>query len=207
MVRPVARSARILALVLGATILAAPALPAFAADPAASQIDGLDNALISTMKEGKALGYKGRYARLKPAVERALDLDAMTRFAVGPAWTSMSEAQHSELVQAFTRLTIASYAHNFESYSGQKFSVDPNVETRGPDKLVRTKLATGSGSPVAINYRMRESGGAWKVIDVYYNGAISQLTTRRSDFAATLASGGAKALVAHLNALADKLAN
>ena len=40
-------------------------------------------------------------------------------------------------------------------------------------------------------YRMRELGGSWKIIDVYY-GAISQLTTRRSDFAATsLNAGGA----------------
>ena len=59
-------------------------------------------------------------------------------------------------------------------------------------------------APVTISYRMRENGGAWKIIDVFYNGSISQLTTRRSDFSATLAQGGAPALIAHLNALADK---
>jgi phospholipid transport system substrate-binding protein len=44
------------------------------------------------------------------------------------------------------------------------------------------------------------------VIDIYYNGSISEITTRRSDFAGTLASGGPKALIDHLNAQADKLA-
>lgn len=53
-------------------------------------------------------------------------------------------------------------------------------------------------------YRMRESAGSWKILDVYY-GSISQLTTRRSDFAASLATGGAAGLVAHLNALSDDL--
>ncbi len=36
---------------------------------------------------------------------------------------------------------------------------------------------------------MRQSDDGWKVIDVYFNN-ISQLTTRRSDFAGPVASGG-----------------
>ena len=52
---------------------------------------------------------------------------------------------------------------------------------------------------------MRESGGAWKVIDVYYNSAISSLMGQRSEYSATLASGGAAALVKKLNAKADEL--
>jgi phospholipid transport system substrate-binding protein len=43
------------------------------------------------------------------------------------------------------------------------------------------------------------------VIDVYYNGGISQVATQRSDFQSTLQSGGAKALVAKLDSLTDKL--
>ncbi len=46
---------------------------------------------------------------------------------------------------------------------------------------------------VVLGYRMRQAGSTWKMIDVLFNGAISQLTTQRSDFAATLAAGGAKA--------------
>jgi phospholipid transport system substrate-binding protein len=52
---------------------------------------------------------------------------------------------------------------------------------------------------------MRESGGAWKVIDVYYNSAVSSLLGQRSEYASTLASGGAPALVKKLNAKADDL--
>jgi phospholipid transport system substrate-binding protein len=58
---------------------------------------------------------------------------------------------------------------------------------------------------VTLAYRLRDTGNGWKVIDVYYNGSISQLTTQRSDFASTLTSGGAKALVAKLEAQTDKL--
>ncbi len=78
------------------------------------------------------------------------------------------------------------------------------MQTRGVDKLVRSQIIPSIGAPTDLNYRMRQAGGTWKVIDVYF-GAISQLTAQRSDFAATVSSGGAKALITKINAQADKL--
>jgi phospholipid transport system substrate-binding protein len=194
-----------LALVLAtaATVIAAPAF-AQATDPAARQIESFDAALIKTLQAGKSAGPQGRAKVIGPAVEQAFDLPAMVRFAVGPNWAKMSPDDQGALQKAFSRFTIANYAKNFDNYSGQKLELDGDVQTRGVDKLVKTKL-TGGGSNVALAYRMRQSGGTWKVIDVYYNGSISQLTTQRSDFASTLSSGGAKALVAKLDAQTDKL--
>jgi phospholipid transport system substrate-binding protein len=184
--------------------LGLPAARAAASDPAAAQIEAFDTSLIDTMKDAKSLGMEGRYHRLEPIVSRSFDTPTMIRFAVGPAWSSMAPAQQEALTQAFARLTVASFAHNFSGYSGQHFEVNPNVVTRGPDKVVQTQLISPHDEPVTIAYRMRQSGGAWRIIDVYYNGAISQLTTRRADFQGPLQKGGAAALVAHLNALVDK---
>ncbi len=183
----------------------APAPLAVAADPAAAQIESLDATLLATMKQAKSLGFRGRYAKLQPAVTRTLDMPAMTRFAVGSPWTTMTEAQHNQLVAAFTRLTVSTYAHNFDGFSGEKFIVDPGVQVRGADKLVSTKIVQANGKAVTLTYRMRQSGGSWKVIDVFYQGTVSELTTRRSDFAATVRTGGADGLVKHLNALSDKI--
>ena len=172
-------------------------------DPAAAQVDAFDAALLDTMKAAKSLGAMGRYHKLEPAVARAFDTPTMVKFAVGPSWSAIPAAQQAALTTAFERLTIAGYAHNFNGYSGERFELDPNVVTRGPDKLVTTKIVSPGAAPATIAYRMRQSGGAWKIIDVFYNGAISQLTTRRADFAATLAKGGPSALITHLNQLAD----
>jgi phospholipid transport system substrate-binding protein len=177
---------------------------AAASDPAAARIEAFDRSLVETMKAGPTLGAQGRYRKLTPVIEESFDLPVMTQFAVGPAWAGLSADDKAALVKAFTRLSIASYAHNFDSFGGEKFAVDPTAQTRGPDKIVQSHLTEGDGKTVALTYRMRQSAGGWKIIDVYY-GSISQLTTRRSDFAAPLASGGAKGLVAHLNATSDKL--
>jgi phospholipid transport system substrate-binding protein len=186
-----------------AFLAAAPAL-AQASDPAAATVDSLDAALIATMKAGAGAGMKGRIARIGPAIDRAFDLPLMTRLAVGPNWNTIPAADQQALVTAFRRMTVAQYADNFDGFSGQSFVVAPNVETRGGDKLVRTTLKDPKGSDVAIAYRLRQSGGAWKIIDIFYKNSISQIATRRADFAAILQKGGAKALVAHLNALAAK---
>lgn len=174
-------------------------------DPAATQIDSLDTALLASMKAGSTLTTAERYRQLEPVIGSTFDLPLMTAFAVGSAWANFSSEEHQALIAAFTRLTIASYAHNFTSFDGERFEIQPDVAVRGADKIVQTRLVSPHGAPVNLTYRMRESAGSWKIIDVYY-GAISQLTTRRADFAAPIASGGAAGLIAHLNSLSDGLA-
>jgi phospholipid transport system substrate-binding protein len=184
----------------GAMILALTVpIPAFAqGDPARSTVQALDDALIAAMKsKGTA---RTRAAAIGPAIDRAFDLPLMTRLAVGPGWTGIAAADQQALTAAFRRMTIAQYAANFDSWSGETFAIAPQVEARAGDQLVRTTLNTPGKPGIAISYRLR--GG--RIIDVFYKNSISQIATRRSDFSSVLAKGGAKALVTHLDALAAK---
>jgi phospholipid transport system substrate-binding protein len=196
---------RILALSFITALFAfqAPTAIAAAGDPAARKIENFYATLLDTMKRGPSLGIKGRFDALAPAVDTTFDLPTMIKFVVGPTWSSISEADHKALTEAFRRMTIADYANNFDSYDGESFTVDPNVETKSGDRFVSTKLVPKSDKPIAFVYRMREFGGDWKAIDIYLSGYVDQLTVRRSDFASTLSSGGAPALIKKLNGLAD----
>jgi phospholipid transport system substrate-binding protein len=180
-----------------------PTVHAAIPDPAAERINTLDNALLDAMKQGPALGVKGRYRKLSPVIDQSFDLPTMTAYAVGPAWAGFAPADKQALIRAFGRLSAASYAHNFDSFSGERFEVGA-VQQRGADKVVLSKIVPAHGDPTSLSYRMRQTAEGWKIIDVYY-GAISQLTTRRSDFAGPVASGGAKGLLAHLDTLTAKL--
>lgn len=180
--------------------LAATSAPASApaVDPAASQIERFYAVLLDTMKHGKTLGFEGRSAKLHPVVEELFNVPVMAEFAVGPKWTSMSPAEQKSIVEALTRYTVRTYARNFDSYDGEALKVDPHPAVHGPDKLVKTSITSKSGPPTSLGYRMRQYNGVWKVIDIYYN-AVSQVTVERSDFASTLAAGGAAALVQKLD--------
>jgi phospholipid transport system substrate-binding protein len=192
-----------LALAFSALVLGA--LPALAdSDPAVQTVQSFYDTLVDTMKHGKTLGLKGRYEKLKPAVEQAYDIADMTKFVVGPTWTTISADDQKALEAAFERMTIANYAKNFDDYGGEQFSVDPAVTAVGSDKRVMSKLVTG-GQTIPFNYRLRQVGGSWKILDVYLNGSISELATRRSDFGATVSTGGASALIKKINDLSDSL--
>jgi phospholipid transport system substrate-binding protein len=174
-------------------------------DPAARQIQLFTDTLLESMKQAKQLGISGRYSKLKPVIAQTFDLPAMTQLAVGPAWSSVPASQQKSLIQAFEKLTVANYARNFDDYSGERFVIDPAVLVRGNDRLVQTRLEVPKGDPVPFTYRMHQSDGTWKVIDIFLNGYVSELATRRSDFSTTMAASGPAALVKQIDTLSDKL--
>ena len=196
--------------VLTALLLTAvPVLTAFqiapvmaqASDPAVAQVQGFYDALQASMKSGGTA--KSRYEKLKPAVEKAFDLSTMTATAVGPSWASLSDADKKALTDAFSRMTISNYAKNFDSYNGEKFTVEPASIARGSDHFVKSSMKT-SKETIAFNYRTHQVGSDWKITDVYLAGNISQMAQKRSDFASTLASAGPQGLAKKINALADQ---
>ncbi len=175
-------------------------------DPAATAISHFYATLTDAMQHGKELGFEGRVRKLAPAVNATFNIPLMAQFTVGPGWASMKQADRDAVIAAFRRYTIADYAHNFDSFNGQNFTIDPNVIVRDPDHIVQTKLVPAKGEPVSLNYRMRMAGGSWKIVDVFLDGFVSELSTHRSDYASTLAAGGGSGLAKKLNALSDDLA-
>jgi phospholipid transport system substrate-binding protein len=175
-------------------ILAAGAAAAADGSPSAT-IESFYQTLLGVMKEGPALGFAGRRDRLAPAVKQAFDLPLMTRLMVGPQWSSLQPADQQQLVDAFTNFSIATYASRFDDYSGERFQVDPNpTPANNGAVIVHSRLVKSDGEPVPIDYQLRDTGG-WRIVDVYLNGTVSELATRRSEFSSVLRRGGASALV------------
>jgi phospholipid transport system substrate-binding protein len=191
---------------LCALLLAPAADPAYGSgsDPAVIQVQALSSSLLKAMKAGSAASTMERYRQLEPVIEQVFALPLMTRLSVGPDWARFPPQQQTALIAAFTRYTIANYAHNFHDFNGQKFEVDENVINRGEEKIVRTRLVPRDDTPVNLLYRMRDVNGVWKIIDVYYNG-VSQLILHRTEFAEAIAAGGAPVLIDYLNKVSDGL--
>jgi phospholipid transport system substrate-binding protein len=185
-------SAPLIAAMLALLSLSAVASPAEA--QASHRIEAYYQQLMPTLKAAGSLSVGERDRRFGPAIRSAFDIGTMARLATGPAWSKFSGAQQAAVREAFARFLVAEYAHQVSDYSGESFVVDPQTspEARGGGEIVRTKLLQPGGRTVQINYLVR--GG--RVIDVYLNGTISDLATRRDEFASILAGGGgADALV------------
>jgi len=167
-------------------------------------VQGLYDALLSTMKNGRTLGQSGRFTQLAPVIRRTFDIASMARLSIGPSWTGLSDAQRQQMTESFGRYISAIYADRFDSYNGQKLEV--TSEQPAPSGvMVRSQIIKASGEPVKVDYMMRRNGDSWLISDIYLDGAISEVATRRSEFATILKNDGIDGLIAALNRKADIL--
>ena len=185
-----------MAVVTATVVLGRSASHAQTAGGGAARIQVYYQELMPTIQQAGRLSVRERDKRFAPAITGAFDLPTMTRLAVGPAWTSFSPPQQAAVREAFTRFIVADYASQINNYSGENFVVDPQTtpEARGGGEIVKTKILQPNGKAVIINYLVR--GG--KVVDVYLNGTISDLATRRDEFGSIIAAGGADGLIKRL---------
>jgi len=203
MTRSTIRGARTLALAgIALGFALASAAPASAAG--SDTVRSLYDQLLTTMRNGPALGASGRYARLAPVVRQSFDIPFMTRLAVGPEWATLNEAQRQEVTQAFERYIAAIYAERFDSYSGEQLQVTGERASPG-GTIITSQIVKSNGEPVSLNYLMRNNGGVWQIADIYLDGTISELATRRSEFASILRTGGINGLIQALNTKANAL--
>ena len=167
-------------------------------------VKGLYDALLSTMKNGRVLGQSGRFTQLAPVIRRTFDIASMARLSVGPSWAGLSEAQRQQMTESFGRYISAIYADRFDSYDGQKLEV--TSEQPAPSGvMVRSQIIKANGEPVKVDYLLRRNGEIWLIADIYLDGAISEVATRRSEFAAILKNDGIDGLIAALNRKGDIL--
>ncbi|MBS7809355.1 ABC transporter substrate-binding protein [Roseococcus pinisoli] len=195
-------------LLLLAPALLAPALaalprPASAQSAPTEVVERFHAALLGVMRNAQRLGIRGRNEQLTPVMDQVFDLSAMTRIAAGANWANLSPDQRNTLTDAFRRWSIATYASRFDGYSGESFQTVGTQTLANGDTLVRTRLNRTDGDPVVLSYLLR--GQPPRVVDVYLTGTISELASRRSEFATLIREGGAPRLIQELQSRTSRL--
>jgi phospholipid transport system substrate-binding protein len=182
-----------------------PVPPASAADGPQATVDTLHRVLLETMREGDALGLDGRYRKLDPVLREIFDFERMVGLAAASHWTSADETTRRDLLEAFIRLSVGTYASRFKTYAGERFEVAGERPGIRDTVLVDTRIVTGDGLSVPLSYVLARRGEPWRIIDVVLEKAISEMAVRRSEYAQILREGGAVGLTRTLNAKADEI--
>jgi len=199
-----ARVSKVVALIAGLGLGMLPYPVHAAPSSGGDTVKGLYDVLLNTMKNGWILGQSGRFAQLDPVIRRSFDIASMARLSIGSSWASLSDAQRQQITESFGRYISAIYADRFDSYAGQRLEVmGEQPATSGV--MVRSQIIKANDEPVKVDYMMRRNGESWLISDIYLDGAISEVATRRSEFASILRSGGIDGLIAALNRKADIL--
>ena len=174
-------------------------------DTASKVAKDFQSALIKVMKDADKMSVAERYEHLTPTVDRSFHMPLMTQISAGNYWQSATRDEKEQLTKAFHRMSVATLATFFSSYSGEVFTV--GAEKPGPSKttLVMTKLIKFDKSEIDIAYVMRRFKSGWRMIDVIVDSGISELKVRRSEYRLVLKKGGVRALISLLNNKADQL--
>jgi phospholipid transport system substrate-binding protein len=180
-----------------------PTAPAAAAGPT-DTIRSFYGVLLDTMRQAQQLGARGRYQKLEPVVFRTFDVPYMAKLSVGPGWASLTPDQKKQAAHAYGRYITATYASRFDGYSGERLDVlgEQKIQ-RGT--MVKSQIVKSDGEPVSINYMVHGNAAGYQIRDVYVTGTISELATKRSEFATILRTNGIDGLIASLNKKADDL--
>ena len=165
-------------------------------------VEKFQSELIAVMKDGKQLGYAGRYEKLFEPISNSHDLTKIARIVVGKEWEKLSETQQQKLTDIFIRLSVASYAHNFKDYSGESFVFDSEEETARGGVVVHSHLVIPNDKPVKFDYMLKEKGDSWRIINIIANG-VSDLAFKRSEYTSILQREGFDALISKINEKID----
>lgn len=197
--------ARLCVLLVAGVLLALPAPGA--AEPsqpppekAEAAVERLHGVLLGAMRNADELGFSGRLEQIRPAVSDLYDFAFMAEKSVGLGWRELEDPARTQLVDAFSRLAIATYAARFDGWNGERFeTLGVQTATHGT-LLVKSRIVRGNGEIVALDYRLRPVDGAWRVIDVFLNGTVSELALRRAEYSGVLKREGFEGLMRALEA-------
>ena len=145
-----------------------------------------------------------REASFRGLLRDGFELDFIGRFTLGRHANGLTPDQQADFREAFGEFILKTYARRLSAYSGEVFTVTGAQAAGEHDVLVSSRIDRPGGvPPLVADWRVRNFGGRYKVIDVVVQG-VSMALTQRQEFASVIGASGVNGLIAQLRARADK---
>lgn len=168
------------------------------AEGAKNFIIGMGDRGINFLGDQK-MSQEAKKAEFGNLLNDSFDMNTIGRFSIGNYWNKATPAQQKEYLSLFNKMIVKVYSKRFSDYKGQKFDVRTARKEGAKDSIVTSFIVPSDGPEVRVDWRVRNKGGAYKVVDIIVEG-VSMSQTQRADFASVIQRGGGKveALLAYL---------
>jgi len=177
------------------------ALPAYAAatDEAQQFVDGVGKQVLSVLNGSGSEADK--QTQLRQLFSTNVDMEWMGKFTAGNAWARGTEEQRGRFIQVYKDYVLAHYTKNFSDYAGSDYVMTGTKPANDNEFMVGMSVSTPKADEKQLQagYRVRNSGGQYKISDIIIEG-VSLITTQRSEFAAIGQKGGLDTLTEQLQA-------
>lgn len=145
------------------------------------------------------LSYEQRKKEFSGLLKDNFDIKTIARFSLGRYWRVATKQEKKEYLELFENMILEVYSKRFGDYQGENLEVESARASGKSDYIVTTKIILKDGTPVQVDWRVRDRSKGFQVIDIIVEG-VSMAVTQRSDFASVIQRGGGKVnvLLAHL---------
>lgn len=176
------------------------ASPAPELHPAATYIENLGQQVIAAMAD-KSLSDTDRVRYFGELLARDLDIPIIARFVLGKHWRKATKQQRRAYVGAFSDFIVYTYSTRLGGASVDYFEITETRSVGKKDILVESWVVQiNSSRPIRADWRMRERGGRFRILDVAVEG-ISMALMLRQEFDSVLRTqGGVNGLIKTLRA-------
>jgi phospholipid transport system substrate-binding protein len=146
-----------------------------------------------------------RLAGMNQLLFELADVPLIARLVLGRHWRAASEPQRAAYLAAFRIYALDSLAHRFARLGGGvAYRLDGRCVADGRDALVPIEVSLPNRpDPVRIEWRVRETEGAYRLIDVAVEG-VSLVISNRSEFDSVVNRQGLDALIDQIQGKAGR---
>src|SRR5713226_644397 len=137
-----------------------------------------------------------RRVEVQRIADRLFDFPEMARRALAIHWRDRTPQEQGEFVVVFKQLLARAYLGKLENYSGEQI-VYLGETVDGDFATVRSKIITGRGAEIPVDYRLHLVGSRWAVYDVAVSG-VSFVANYRGQFDRIIRSSSYQALIRDL---------
>ena len=160
-----------------------------------SVIDIISNTGLETAEKEK---------KLVSLFEQSVDTKWIGRFVLGRYYTAATPEQKKRYDDVYRDFLIRSYVPKFKEYKGETFEMN-EVRKDGKDEyMVKTNIVSPNEPSIRVDYRIRETGGSYRIIDIISEG-VSLITTQRSEFGSVVSREGMDYLLDRLTARVEQM--
>jgi phospholipid transport system substrate-binding protein len=130
------------------------------------------------------------------------DVPSIGRFVLGRNWRTATPQEQEKFLDVFQEVNVFTWSRRFGDYSGQDLVIGQAVPDGDSGAIVDSTVEQAGGQqPIQVQWRLRERGDTYKVVDLVIEG-VSMAITYRQEYNAVIQQNGGS-----VGALNDLLAS
>jgi phospholipid transport system substrate-binding protein len=141
-----------------------------------------------------SLSKADKTKQVRQIADEQIDFLTLSRLTLGRHWRDLTDDQRTQFVAAFTEHVSITHGHIIDDYDNEDVQVTGDrAEARGDftvlTNVIGKKDGGGTQNVAKVDYRLRQTDGRWKIIDITIDG-VSMAANFRAQFEEIMTNGG-----------------